>query len=58
MGAMGAAGSSGARGVDVSDGPKGNANCIDGRITRSAADGQVALSDNYRPLPPVHCPTA
>jgi L-threonylcarbamoyladenylate synthase len=31
---MGARGAMGARGVVISDGPKGNANCIDGRITQ------------------------
>jgi hypothetical protein len=39
-GAMGAIDAIGATGAEPSDGPKGNANCIDGRITRLAADGR------------------
>src|SRR5215510_3508938 len=37
-GAIGARGATGAMGVEVSDRPKGNANCIDGRITQLVAE--------------------
>src|SRR5262245_5038735 len=50
IGARGATGAIGAIGVGVSDGPKGNANCIDGRITDWRHDrGTSSRSDSADP---------